>query len=161
MKILVVSDTHKKHENLLQVCEELRPDRIYHLGDGEGCEDEIEAICDCPLEIVRGNCDLYSSLPDEITLSVGKETLFLTHGHYYQPRRGLEALVTAARQKGAGVVLYGHTHCPQLLERNGITVLNPGSISFPRQSSGVPTFALIEVDETGNLQFSLHELEEG
>lgn len=44
MRILVVSDTHRKHDNLDIAIERVMPDRIYHLGDGEGCEDYIEAV---------------------------------------------------------------------------------------------------------------------
>jgi predicted phosphodiesterase len=36
MRILVVSDTHRKHDNLDIAIERVMPDRIYHLGDGDG-----------------------------------------------------------------------------------------------------------------------------
>ena len=39
MRVLIVSDTHKKHENLITIMEKERPfDRMIHLGDAEGYE---------------------------------------------------------------------------------------------------------------------------
>ena len=53
MRVLVISDTHKKHENLKVVLERVSPvDLVIHLGDAEGYEDYIGELCGCPLEIV-------------------------------------------------------------------------------------------------------------
>ncbi len=139
---------------MFALCKSIRPDRIWHLGDAEGCEDEIAKACGCPLEIVRGNCDIFSTLPEEIVLSAGTRTALLTHGHLYRPRQGLTELVNAAKRRGADTVIYGHTHCPLLKEVNGVTIVNPGSISFPRQSGGIPTYALLTAD---GAELSLHE----
>ena len=44
MRVLIVSDTHKKHENLITIMEKERPfDRMIHLGDAEGYEDSYFA----------------------------------------------------------------------------------------------------------------------
>ena len=43
MKILIVSDTHRKDDNLKRVIEEQAPlDMLIHLGDAEGSEVLIE-----------------------------------------------------------------------------------------------------------------------
>ena len=133
MRILVVSDTHNKHEYLDMAIEEVQPDRIFHLGDGDGCEIYMEAVAGCPVEIVRGNCDFASTLPAEVVMRVGAHVVMLTHGHYYQVNYGTEELIEAAREKGADVVMYGHTHVPEISEHHGVLVINPGSISYPRQ----------------------------
>ena len=40
MKILIISDTHRKHDNLLKVLERECPvDLLIHLGDAEGYDD--------------------------------------------------------------------------------------------------------------------------
>jgi hypothetical protein len=157
MKILVVSDTHKKHDNLEAVIEQEKPDCLYHLGDSEGYDFYIETHCGCPLSIVAGNCDFAAGLPEELLLEVGQSRILLTHGHYYNVNSDNRMLVKAAQAQGADVVLYGHTHCPELTEEEGITILNPGSISYPRQRNRIPTYALITVDANGQLDFSLHE----
>lgn len=158
MKILIVSDSHGRHENLELAIEREMPDAIYHLGDGEGCEDYIEAFAECPLEIVRGNCDFASDLPAEIVATVGAHRILLTHGHYYNVAYGTTMLVEAAKEKSASAVIYGHTHIPELTEEDGITILNPGSISFPRQENRMPTYAVLECDQEERLCFSIVEL---
>ena len=149
MRILVVSDTHNKHEYLDMAIEEVQPDRIFHLGDGDGCEIYMEAVAGCPVEIVRGNCDFASTLPAEVVMRVGAHVVMLTHGHYYQVNYGTEELIEAAREKGADVVMYGHTHVPEISEHHGVLVINPGSISYPRQHGKEPSYAVVEVDEKG------------
>ncbi len=149
MRILVVSDTHNKHEYLDMAIEEVQPDRIFHLGDGDGCEIYMEAVAGCPVEIVRGNCDFASTLPAEVVMRVGAHVVMLTHGHYYQVNYGTEELIEAAREKGADVVMYGHTHVPEISEHHGVLVINPGSISYPRQRGKEPSYAVVEVDEKG------------
>ena len=84
MRVLVISDTHKKHENLKVVLERVSPvDLVIHLGDAEGYEDYIGELCGCPLEIVAGNNDFFSSLPREKEIMAGNYRVFMTHGHYY------------------------------------------------------------------------------
>ena len=91
MKILVVSDTHRKHGNLEKVLEREGPlDLVIHLGDAEGYEEYIEEICECPLEIVSGNSDFFSTLPKEKEIEVGGYHILITHGHYYYVTAGIE-----------------------------------------------------------------------
>ena len=73
MKILIISDTHRKHDNLLKVLERECPvDLLIHLGDAEGYEDYIAEQAGCPVEVVAGNNDFFSSLPREKELQIGK-----------------------------------------------------------------------------------------
>ena len=45
MRVLVISDTHSKHENLETLLKKEEPfDLAVHLGDAEGCEDKIRAM---------------------------------------------------------------------------------------------------------------------
>lgn len=68
MKILIVSDTHRRDGNLQEVIERTAPfDMLIHLGDAEGSEDRIEAWCreqnaDCEVHMILGNNDFFSSL---------------------------------------------------------------------------------------------------
>lgn len=160
MKILVVSDTHGKHYNLEDVVRHERPDKVFHLGDSEGCQQEILDICRCPVEFVAGNCDSFSNLPSYLILTVGKHVVMLTHGHAYHVRTGLEFIRTEARKKGADVVLYGHTHVPDIDYNYGITVCNPGSISYPRQTPKDHTYLIMDVDSEGEIHYSIHAVED-
>ena len=55
MKVLIVSDTHGRDENLEIVINREAPfDMLVHCGDVEGREIFIEALVDCPCCIVAG-----------------------------------------------------------------------------------------------------------
>ena len=69
MKILVVSDTHKKNDNYFTVLEMHKPDLVIHCGDAEGAEYAITQAADCPVQIVLGNNDFFSDLPRELELN--------------------------------------------------------------------------------------------
>ena len=43
--------------------------------------------------------------------------------------------------------MYGHTHTPVVEEENGILVINPGSLTFPRQQGRRPSYAVMEIEE--------------
>ena len=86
MKILIVSDTHRKDENLKWVIRKTKPfDMLIHLGDAEGSEYEIMKWVDkgCDLEMIMGNNDFFSQLEREKEIMIGKYKVLLTHGHYY------------------------------------------------------------------------------
>lgn len=156
MKVLIVSDTHKSHRNLEKVLGENKDiDMLIHLGDVEGAEDYIEALADCPVHMVSGNNDFFSDLPAEEVFMIGGHRVFITHGHYYGIVIGEERLAKAARDRNADVVMYGHTHRPFFKEEDGLTILNPGSIAYPRQLERRASYMLMEVDEEDRMHFEL------
>ena len=134
MKVLIVSDTHGHEGNLEKVLGKVGDiQHLIHLGDVEGHEDYIEAISGCPVHIVAGNNDFFSELPREEELWLEDYHALLTHGHYYCVSMGTSRLEEEARARGFQIVMYGHTHRPELKIEEDLTVLNPGSISYPRQ----------------------------
>ena len=150
MKILIVSDTHRKDDNLERVIQEEAPlDMLIHLGDAEGSEYLIEDWVNegCALEMVMGNNDFFSSLEREIELELGPHRILLTHGHYYNVSLGVENLLEEAIERGCDMAMYGHTHRPFLETYKGVTVLNPGSLSYPRQEGRKPSYMIMEIDE--------------
>lgn len=159
MKILVVSDTHGQNRNLETVVNRIKPiDMLIHLGDVEGSEYLVDKIGECPAYIVRGNCDMNGKLPGEIVLPVEGHTIFMTHGHRYMVGYGTERLEEAARAREADIVLYGHTHVPFLKQTDGMTVLNPGSLSRPRQEDHRCSYAMIEIDRDGQVHYTISKL---
>lgn len=44
-------------------------------------------------------------------------------------------------------------------DKSGILAVNPGSLSYPRQEGRKPSYALMEIDEEGNVEVSIHYLE--
>lgn len=83
---------------------------------------------------VRGNCDsevnqmllTFPMMMDYawVLLESGQR-LFLTHGHLYNGTKRPEL-------KAGDVIAHGHTHIPVAKLQDGVTVFNPGSMTFPR-----------------------------
>lgn len=156
MKILIVSDTHGKHENLKLALEQEKPiDRMIHLGDAEGCEDYIQRLAQCPMDIVAGNNDFFSQLPMEETIYLGNYKILITHGHYYNVNAGIAGIQKDANARGFNIVMFGHTHRPVVERGNGIITLNPGSLSYPRQEGKRPSYIVMDLDKKGEAEFEL------
>ena len=156
MKILVVSDTHRKDDNLkLVLSEECPLDMLIHLGDAEGSEHFLPdgVTPDCRMEMVLGNNDFFSRLDREREIDIAGHKAFITHGHYYGVSMGPEGLVDEAKSRGCDIAMYGHTHRPFLDVIDGVTVLNPGSLSYPRQEGRRPSYMIIHVDADGKMDY--------
>ena len=52
--------------------------------------------------------------------------------------------------------IYGHTHVPRMEMIKNVTIINPGSISYPRQRGRIPTYMILEVDKDENFTYTLH-----
>ena len=159
MKILIVSDTHRKDDNLKKVIEEQVPlDMLIHLGDAEGSEILIGDWVNEDCQLVMGNNDFFSSLEREIELELGPHRILLTHGHYYNVSLGVEGLYQEAVDRNCDIAMYGHTHRPFLDKRGNVTILNPGSLSYPRQEGRKPTYMLMYMEEDGSVRYERHSL---
>ena len=163
MKILIVSDTHRRDGNLLEVIEKTAPfDMMIHLGDTEGSEayfkDWIKNDL-CVVHVVRGNNDFFSHTEAEKEISIGKYRAFLCHGHMYGVSLGTENIKEEARSRKVNVGMFGHTHKPYLEYcSDGLVVLNPGSLSYPRQDGRHPSFMIMEIDRFGEAHYTTNFL---
>lgn len=159
MKVLIVSDTHKSHRNLEKIIEREQPfQMLIHLGDVEGGEDYIEAVVECEKHMIRGNNDFFSYLPAEEEFWIGKKKVFITHGHSYYVSMETEQIREEGAARNADIIMFGHTHRPYFEERDGITVLNPGSLSFPRQEGRRGSYMILETDGEEKYEFVQHFL---
>ena len=156
MKILIVSDTHGRHSNLDKVLEcEQDIDMLLHLGDVENGEDYIESITKCPVYVIAGNNDFFSYLPTEREVCIGKYKVLMTHGHGYYVSRDTKSLRRTAIARGVDIVMFGHTHRPYLDVEGDLKVINPGSLSYPRQEGRRGTYIIMETDQNGDAHFEL------
>ena len=157
MKILIVSDTHRRDGNLREIIEKQSPfDMLIHLGDTEGSEAYFKEWVNndnCVIHVVRGNNDFFSQTDREKEISIGKYRAFLTHGHMYGVSFELETIKEEARARKADIVMFGHTHKPYIEIDEDVTILNPGSVSYPRQSDHMPTFLIMEIDDEGEAHY--------
>ena len=100
MKVLIVSDTHGKDENLeAAVYKEAPFDLLIHCGDVEGREIFTEALVDCPCCMVSGNNDFFTDLPREEQIEFCGKRILVTHGHYYGVSMGHEEIVEKTKAK--------------------------------------------------------------
>ncbi len=159
MRVLIVSDTHRRNDNYFKVLERLKPlDMIIHCGDVEGSEYALTRSVDCPVKMVAGNNDYFGSLPRELEFNIGKFKVLLVHGHNYYVYMGPETLKEEARFRGVDIVMFGHTHRPFLEIEHDLVTLNPGSLSYPRQEGHRPSYAIMEIDKSGEAHFTLAHL---
>lgn len=156
MRVLIVSDTHGCHRNLDKVLEqENNLDMLLHLGDVEHGEDYIEAIAGCPVHILAGNNDFFSYLPTEKEIRIGKYRVLMTHGHGYYVSMDTKSLRRVAWARGVDIVMFGHTHRPYMDVEGELKVINPGSLSYPRQEGRRPSYIIMETQNDGNAVFEL------
>ena len=161
MKVLILSDTNRFHINYDKVHErEGKIDLLILLGDVEGGEYYIEATAGCPVHMVAGNNDFFSPLPKEEEFYIGNKKIFITHGHYFYVSRGLERLIAEGAKRNADIIMYGHTHRPALehVDRRGgdnMLILNPGSISYPRQQNRRCTYMIMEINDENEVKVEI------
>ena len=159
MKVLVVSDTHGQHRNLIKVIEEVGMiDMFIHLGDVEGGELFLENLVSCEKHIIKGNNDFFSDLPREEEFYIGAKKVFITHGHNYYVSLNYDMIKDEGRHRGDDIVMFGHTHKPYLEQSEDLLLLNPGSISFPRQAGKLPSYAVLEVSENNKVNCQIFYL---
>lgn len=164
LRILIMSDSHGRNENvelaIAQVREEIGEfQMLIHLGD-VGNAREIESLAGVPCYIVRGNTDYDAKLLNANVIEAGGHRIFATHGHLYQVDMRLDLLRFAALENDCDIAMYGHTHVPYLEEDpDDITILNPGSISKPRQADHRYTYMVMEIDDEDEVTYELRYVE--
>ncbi|GAJ99311.1 metallophosphoesterase [Geomicrobium sp. JCM 19055] len=147
-RLLVMSDTHRDRQWLETVVERHKSDvdAVFHCGDSELDTDDplLEAIT-----IVRGNTDFEIDFPSFQTTTIDNVTIWQTHGHLlHVTRNDQQALHAAAKEKGADLVLYGHTHIPNVEHIDEkMHIVNPGSLLMPR-GGYEPTYCIITIEES-------------
>ena len=164
LRILIMSDSHVRNVNvelaIAQVREEIGEfQMLIHLGD-VGDARELESLAGVPCYIVRGNTDYDAKLLNANVIEAGGHRIFATHGHLYQVDMRLDLLRFAALENDCDIAMYGHTHVPYLEEDpDDITILNPGSISKPRQADHRYTYMVMEIDDEDEVTYELRYVE--
>lgn len=127
----VISDTH----GLLrpEALEALAgSELILHAGDVGDPEilRRLEEMA--PVVAIRGNVDrgdVARSLPDTQVVEVGGRLIYILHD--------VEALDLAPEAAGISMVIFGHSHMPEIREKEGVQYFNPGSAGPKRFSNPV------------------------
>ena len=162
MRYLIVSDTHGRHTTLGEILESMGPiEGLIHLGDSQITKDSMQMMVGKEVTIysVRGNCDHDCNLSLDQLIEIAGKKIFLTHGHRYHVDSGTQSLEEKAKSLGAEIVMYGHTHRPDDRMVEGLRIINPGSLSKPRQKGSLPTYMLLEIDQNMKFHWTLVERE--
>ncbi len=149
MKIFVISDTHGSTRGIINKINNMdKPDLIIHLGDYVEDGIKLEESIGVRTIIVKGNGDYFHpGFNEDEIITIENKKIFITHGHRYNVRYGEDNIISKAMELNADLALFGHTHVPLFFEESGVTVMNPGSPTFPRGYRGKKTFGLIEIGE--------------
>lgn len=147
MKLLILSDSHGTMQYMCDAVEKEQPDYVIHLGDHARDASELSNYYPTlPITWVRGNCDFSSDAPETRLVTYGNKKFLLCHGHTYGVKSGLLRAVYAAKEAGADVFLFGHTHIPFHDEEDGLALLNPGACSM-KNAFGKPSYGVIELTD--------------
>ena len=156
MKVLIVSDTHRQNENFMRVMDREEPiDLLIHCGDIEGSEYLISRRAGCPVHMVAGNNDWGTDLRRELEFTLDDYRIFVTHGNQYGVSMGYERLRDEARSREVQIAMFGHTHRPLIEEQGNLVLLNPGSLSYPRQMGRRPSYLLMEIDREHQAHYTI------
>ncbi|HEY3344799.1 MAG TPA: metallophosphoesterase family protein [Anaerolineaceae bacterium] len=167
LKIGVISDTHipdrarHLHPGVMAYFREAGVGTVLHGGD-VAVRSVLEELGHLgPVIAVRGNRDwlLAQELPLAVQIQVGDVEIGLAHGHggmlryfldkYQYFREGYKV----ERYRGylrrvfpeAKLIVFGHTHRPECVWKDGTLFFNPGAAGFPALTDVGPTIGLLEV----------------
>lgn len=143
-RIIVFSDTHGNIDMCCKVIDRLPCDMILHAGDYADDAQRLKQMYpDKIIKYVKGNCDIFSYAPAEEIVKLDGVNIFLTHGHMHRVKYDPEyaEIARAAKAKGCDAAVFGHTHIEYSGERDGIKLLNPGSVRYGG------TYGVIEIED--------------
>ena len=161
MKLMFASDIHGSAyycRKMLEAYQAEEADRLILLGDilyhgprndlpKEYAPKEVIAMLN-PMKkeiyAVRGNCEAevdqmvlqFPVMADYCILNLDGRTFYATHGHVYN-ENNLPPL------KNGDILIHGHTHVLKAEKREDYTLLNPGSVSIPKEGNP-PSYAILE-----------------
>jgi putative phosphoesterase len=150
LRVAVVADTHSRpHPRAAERIARLSVDAILHAGDIGDLTvlDQLAQLA--PLIAVRGNIDERApQLPEAVLIDVQADgasalKLLLTHIAVHGPKLRAE-VAQLATERGAQLVVCGHSHVPFIGRDRGLTMFNPGSIG-PRRMHLPIVFGLLEI----------------
>ena len=179
MKLMFASDIHGSAyycRKMLEAFENEKAERLILLGDilyhgprndlpKEYAPKEVIALLN-PMKdkiyAVRGNCEAevdqmvlnFPVMADYCVILADGKAIYATHGHIYN-ENNLPPL-----QEG-DILIHGHTHVLRAEKKESYTLLNPGSVSIPKEGNP-PTYAIFEngifmiKDFDGNIVRSIH-----
>jgi len=151
MRIVVLSDSHGNNAEVLKIVEKhlSEAEAYFFLGDGDGdLAGAVSAHPDATIYAVRGNNDYFSVQPTSRIADLGVAKIYMTHGHLFPYHSYADRVYKETVANGAKIGLFGHTHVPYFEYRDGVYIINPGSIYHPRSGSR-RGYAVVDITQAG------------
>ena len=161
MKYMFASDIHGSAyfcRKMLEAFQEEKAERLVLLGDllyhgprndlpKDYAPKEVTAMLNGMKQLiyaVRGNCEgevdqmvlEFPVMADYCILEIGGKTFYATHGHVYN-QDNLPPI------REGDILIHGHTHVLKAEQRENYILLNPGSVSIPKEGNP-PTYGIFE-----------------
>ena len=162
MQFLIFSDSHGNHFSMVNVIRR-HPDvqTVLFLGDGLADVERLYALFPHhTFRCVRGDMDFFimREAEESAVFALFGCRVLMMHGHTRGVKGGTAAAEQDARNAGARVLLYGHTHVPECryLSDKELYVFNPGSIGRPY--GGKPSYGLMDILPDGSVMLSHGEV---
>ena len=147
MRLAVFSDAHRNITKMEDILKDLSDiDYLIYAGDGLEKVIESEVVQEFNLLAIQGNCDHVPSYPREKVIDLAQLRILLVHGKRYRIKWGLDNLYYKAKEVGADIVIFGHTHARYAGQEDDILFFNPGSISEPRDNKS-PSYGILNLAE--------------
>ncbi len=153
MKLVFISDIHgslKYTKMALKAFEEEKGTNLVILGDilyhgprnplpeeynPQGVIELLNSINN-KIVAVRGNCEAevdqmlldFPCMADYSIIFVEGKRLFITHGHIFNENN-------MPKLSAGDVLIHGHTHILNSIIKDGVKIINPGSISYPKEGN--------------------------
>ncbi|URM53216.1 metallophosphoesterase family protein [Mycoplasma sp. SG1] len=136
IRILLVSDNHGDRSMIKKVLQEEPHCSVkVHCGDSMM---SYEAIKKDFTYCVRGNNDIDLKFPEFEIFKIYNWNIIVVHGDIitYKRSNHQEAYAKFAKQYNCNVLLHGHIHQLFDQEVDGVRIISPGSLAYPRSLVG-------------------------
>ena len=160
-KLLIVSDSHGKFENLSSAIRKESPfDILVHCGDvGGNLEALLKEDTNFLIKAVKGNTDYFCSLPEDEEFKAGPYNIWVTHGDKYNVKYDydLKSLKVASKKHYADIVLFGHSHHAEIQKdsNSDLLLINPGCIGIPRTNAEVSSYAVLRISDDYDIEYEI------
>lgn len=147
MKIGIMSDSHHDLNAIDEaICLADDVDCWFHAGDSIEDAEYLENVSQKKVFAVPGNIDWFIDKPQELLVNIADKKIFLTHGHKYNVKWSTKSLYERACPLNADLIIYGHSHVGNEEHIDDKIIINPGSVSEPRDGLN-PSFMIATIDQ--------------
>ncbi|RYY00696.1 metallophosphoesterase [bacterium] len=153
-RVMIFSDTHGCLKEIPYLKKIDEYDYFIYLGDGyeevknwakkNNLNDKFIAV--------SGNCDYDPDLPRQRFFEIDSVKIFITHGDLYKVKDTYQKIFEKAKDIGADIAMFGHTHYADKQNIDGLYLFNPGSIMPRGRDYGSVGYLEIKNEKILNLE---------